>query len=264
MRKSTFHIKKMDCPSEEALIRMKLGELEGIVSLDFDLDQRTLRVYHTGEVKPLSDAIASLGLGGKLFESMVAERLAKSPERDQRAVLKTVLWINLAFFAIEMTAGWLSLSMGLVADSLDMLADAFVYAISLYAVGRSVQVKKRIATTAGAFQVLLAVMGFTEVLRRFFFEVGTPRFGTMIIVSFLALLANAVCLHLLRRSSGRDEAHLKASMIFTSNDILINLGVILAGVLVFLTQSRLPDLLIGSIVFVLVTVGAFRILRLGR
>jgi Co/Zn/Cd efflux system component len=36
------------------------------------------------------------------------------------------------------------------------------------------------------------------------------------------------------------EAHMKASMIFTSNDVIINAGVILAGVLVLLTQSNTP------------------------
>jgi Co/Zn/Cd efflux system component len=34
--------------------------------------------------------------------------------------------------------------MGLVADSLDMLADAFVYGLSLFAVGAAVSRKKRV------------------------------------------------------------------------------------------------------------------------
>lgn len=56
---------------------------------------------------------------------------------------------------------------------------------------------------------------------------------------------------------------MQASMIFTSNEIIINLGVILAGVLVFFTESKLPDLIVGSIVFMIVTRGAIRILKLG-
>jgi len=57
---------------------------------------------------------------------------------------------------------------------------------------------------------------------------------------------------------------MKASMIFTSNDIIINLGVIIAGVLVYVTDTRFPDLLIGTIVFALVLQGALRILKLSR
>jgi len=79
----------------------------------------------------------------------------------------------------------------------------------------------------------------------------------------LALIANSVCLYLLQKSKS-EEAHMKATMIFTSNDIIINTGVILAGILVLLTQSKYPDLIIGSIVFLIVVRGALRILKLGK
>jgi Co/Zn/Cd efflux system component len=86
----------------------------------------------------------------------------------------------------------------------------------------------------------------------------------MIIVSIFALIANGICLYLLQQSKGKEEAHMKASMIFTSNDVIINLGVILAGALVLWLDSNKPDLIIGSIVFALVIQGAFRILKLGK
>ena len=57
---------------------------------------------------------------------------------------------------------------------------------------------------------------------------------------------------------------MKASMIFTSNDVIINLGVIIAGFLVHMLNSNKPDLIIGTIVFILVIQGAYRILKLGR
>ncbi|HPI87403.1 MAG TPA: cation transporter, partial [Bacteroidales bacterium] len=56
--------------------------------------------------------------------------------------------------------------------------------------------------------------------------------------------------------------HMRASMIFTSNDVIINAGVILAGFLVHWLGSGYPDLVIGSVVFVIVARGAFRILKL--
>ena len=57
---------------------------------------------------------------------------------------------------------------------------------------------------------------------------------------------------------------MQASMIFTSTDVIVNLGVIVAGVIVYLTASKLPDLTIGTIVFALVARGAYRILRLSK
>ena len=154
--------------------------------------------------------------------------------------------------------------MGLVADSLDMLADSFVYGISLFAIGGTLIKKKRIAKIAGYFQILLATIGFLEVLRRFFGAEKLPDFSTMIIVSIFALIANGICLYILQKSKSKDEAHMKASMIFTSNDVIINTGVIIAGLLVYWLNSNKPDLIIGTIVFVLVIQGALRILNLSK
>jgi Co/Zn/Cd efflux system component len=154
--------------------------------------------------------------------------------------------------------------MGLVADSLDMLADSFVYGISLLSVGGTLIKKKQIAKLAGYFQITLAIIGFLEVLRRFFGADKLPDFQTMIIVSVFALVANGICLYILQKSKGKEEAHIKASMIFTSNDLIINLGVIIAGFLVNWLSSDKPDLIIGTIVFVLVIQGAFRILKLSK
>ncbi len=154
--------------------------------------------------------------------------------------------------------------MGLVADSLDMLADSFVYGISLFAVGKTLIKKKRIAKLAGYFQIILAIIGFLEILRRFFGNEKLPDFRTMIIVSIFALIANGICLYLMQKSKSKQEAHMKASMIFTSNDVIINLGVIIAGVLVNWLKSGKPDLIIGTIVFVLVIQGTYRILKLSK
>ena len=91
-----------------------------------------------------------------------------------------------------------------------------------------------------------------------------PDYSTMIVVSILALMANSLCLYLLQKSKSKEEAHMKASMIFTSNDVIINLGVIVAGLLVKWLSSSKPDLIIGTIVFILVIQGAFRILKLSK
>lgn len=186
----------------------------------------------------------------------------KSKKVIERKVLWYVLFINFFFFLVEMTTGLISRSMGLVADSLDMLADAFVYGISLYAVGGTVVRKKRVAKTAGYFQLILASLGFIEVIRRFVSLEEPPDFRMMIVVSVFALIGNTVSLYLLQKARSR-EAHMQASMIFTSNDIKINLGVILAGLLVLWLDSNIPDLVVGTIVFALVTRAAFKILKLG-
>ena len=69
------------------------------------------------------------------------------------------------------------------------------------------------------------------------------------------------CLFLL--SSQKEKgAHMKASYICSSTDVMANAGVIIAGVLVSLTHSGIPDLVISTIVAVIVLRGANSILKI--
>ena len=263
MYKSEFTISKMDCPSEENLIRLKLGSFN-VQKLEFDLESRKLLVYHEGTISEIENALHELDLGTKKLSTSETEHVTIDDDtKKQSALLWTVLIINFVFFVIELLTGFVSKSMGLVADSLDMLADSSVYALSLFAVGGSAIRKRKVAKLAGYFQIALAFFGFSEVIRRFIGIEQMPDFKTMIIVSILALAANAICLFLLQKSKS-EEAHMKASMIFTSNDVIINLGVILAGTLVFVLNSSYPDLIVGTVVFILVIRGALRILKLSK
>lgn len=264
MEKTIFEITKMDCPSEESLIRMKLDGISSIANLDFDIPNRKLTIFHSGQIEEIEQSIKALNLGDKKISTEQTEQTDFEENTRQTQLLWIVLGINFVFFIIEMTTGLLSKSMGLVADSLDMLADSFVYGISLFAVGGTLARKKRIANIAGYFQITLAVIGFIEVIRRFFGTEQLPDFSTMIVVSLFALIANSICLYLLLQSKSKEEIHIKTSTIFTSNDIIINLGVITAGVLVTWLNSNKPDLIVGTVVFILVIQGAISILKLGK
>ena len=262
-----YHIAGMDCPSEESMIKMQLTGLDSVIKLEFDLNKRELIVIHTIADPEIENRLRSLNLGAQLIDIKQTDdeqhlMLEIDDQKRQSRILWLVLAINLAFFFIEIVAGFFAGSMGLLADSLDMLADALVYGLSLWAIGTINQRKKKVATLSGYLQLALAFIGFLEVVRRFIGIEEIPDFQTMIIISFLALLANSFCLYLLQKQKS-EEVHMKASMIFTSNDVIINAGVIIAGVLVLLTQSIYPDLIIGSIVFFVVVKGALRILKLG-
>jgi Co/Zn/Cd efflux system component len=178
----------------------------------------------------------------------------------EAGTLRLLLAINALMFAVELVAGWLAQSTGLLADSLDMLADAAVYGLALYAVGRPVSLKLRAAHASGWLQLALALFAFAEVARRAAFG-SEPEPPAMIGVSLVALAANTTCLVLVHRHRHRG-AHMEASFIFSANDVLANLGVIAAGALVAWTGSPLPDLVIGAAIAGLVLRGAVRILRL--
>ncbi len=246
------------------MIRMKLDGLS-FTKLDFDIPKRKLYVYHEGDEQQIAMALNDLNLGSSLLVTEEWKKIADadSDHSNEKKLLWAVLSINFAFFILEMITGFISGSMGLVADSLDMLADTIVYSLSIYAIGNVASKKKRVAKISGYFQLILAIFGFTEVIRRFLGLEVFPSFQMMITISFFALIGNAFCLYLLQKSKSK-EAHMQASMIFTSNDVIVNIGVVIAGVLVYFTHSTYPDLIVGTIVFGLVAKGAFRILKLSK
>lgn len=253
----------MDCPSEENMIRLKLQGLH-FMKLDFDIPNRNLYVYHEGDITSIFNAVNDLKLGASLIGSEESNYTHVGEDHSkEKKLLWTVLLINLSLFILEIIAGFISESMGLVADSLDMLADAMVYGLSLYAVGHLASKKKQIAKMSGYFQMALALFGIIEVIRRFLGIEEVPEFQLMIIISLFALVGNAVSLYLLQKSKSK-EVHMQASVIFTSNDVIVNIGVILAGAIVYFTNSKYPDLIVGSIVFILVAKGAIRILKLSK
>ncbi|WP_394560482.1 cation transporter [Aquipseudomonas alcaligenes] len=265
---SSFSVPKMDCPSEERMIRLALNGLPELNSLSFDLANRQVRAFHEGSAEQIASKLESLGLGATLLGTQPASRESVSANSaseeltasKEASTLKILLGINGAMFVTEMTAGLIAQSAGLVADSLDMFADAAVYGLALYAVGRSVQLQVRAAHLAGFLQIVLALGVLGEVVRRFLYG-SEPESMLMLGVGLVALVANVSCLLLIygHREGG---AHMKASWIFSANDVLANIGVIAAGALVAWTGSPYPDLVIGTVVGLFVLNGARRILAL--
>lgn len=255
----------MDCPSEEQLIRMKLADHATIKELEFDIANRQLAVVHSGSYELIFQQLDTLKLDTQVMNSAPIDSFHQKTINTigEKRLLWQVLGINFFFFVLELTTGFISNSMGLVADSLDMLADSFVYGMALFAVGSTMARKKSIAKWAGYLQLLLAVAGLVEVIRRFTAAEALPSFQTMIGISFLALIGNSLSLYLLQKSKSKD-AHMQASMIFTSNDVIVNLGVILAGGLVYFSGSGYPDLIVGAVVFLIVVRGAYKILKLSK
>lgn len=253
----------MDCPSEEQLIRMKLEEISGINDLRFDISQRILEVTHVNDASGILEALHKLNLGSSLLktETVTDFNSDENADKQDRPLLWKVLYINAFFFILEGITGLYYRSVGLLSDGLDMLADCFVYGIAVWAIGKRKLLQKKLAHLSGYFQLALAGIGIAEVARRVFFADVMPDFSAMIVVSFMALIGNTWSLILLQRSTSK-APHIKASLIFTSNDILANIGVIVAAGAVHWTDSKYPDLIIGSIVFYLVTLGAIRILKL--
>lgn len=177
----------------------------------------------------------------------------------ERITLSTLLAINGIMFAAEAIVGWWAESIALLADSLDMLADASVYGLALYAVGRSRRLQASAAKASGVLQVALGLGVLIEVVRRLLFG-SDPVSLLMIGMGAIALCANLICLILIakHRESG---IHMRASWIFSANDVMANVGVVISGGLVMALGNRYPDLVIGTVVSCIVVRGGLQILR---
>jgi len=178
-------------------------------------------------------------------------------DAKQKHVLYWLLGINAVMFCVEITVGLYANSTALIADSMDMLADAIVYGIALYAVSRSLKHKANAALISGYFQLTLGILVIFDIVRRL--GEGEPHSWFMIGFGFVALIANVICLVLIRMQSN-GEVHMRASWIFSANDVIANLGVIAAGVLVMLLDSRWPEIVIGSVIATLILRGAYLII----
>lgn len=180
-------------------------------------------------------------------------------DAEQKVVLYWLLAINAGMFFVEMSVGILADSTALIADSLDMLADAVVYGIGIYAVGKTIIHKANAARVSGYLQLVLGLLILIDIVRRA--ALGSePVSSLMIGMGYVALIANVICLIIIRKQKS-GEVHMRASWIFSANDVIANMGVILAGGMVYLFDTRWPDLVIGFIVSVIVLRGAVVILK---
>ena len=178
---------------------------------------------------------------------------------QERRVLRIALGLNAAMAVIGGFAGWIAQSTGLLADALDMLSDATAYAIALLAIGRSALFKVRAATLSGGLLLVLGIGVLVEVGRRVIYG-AEPLSEWMIGTAILSLVVNLVVMRMLApMRSG--EVHLRATWLFTRADVVANLGVILAGVLVLWLAVPYPDFVIGALIGLYVIKEAIEILR---
>ena len=180
----------------------------------------------------------------------------------ERRTLVIVLLLNAGMFVAEFSAGLLAGSTALLADSLDMLADAMVYALGLFALGRAAHWRARAALTSGMFQLALGLGVGVEAGVKLFVD-GLPDTATMGVFGVIALLVNSICFLLLSRYRDGD-INLRATWICSRNDMLGNVGVLVAAGLVGWLGSMWPDIAIGLLIAAVVVRSAVRVVREAR
>ena len=177
----------------------------------------------------------------------------------QRRILHVVLWINAVMFVVEFLAGVAGHSTALLSDSADMLGDALVYGVSLYAIARGPMWQTRAALLKGAIMAAFAAGIVVEVLLKLARGV-TPSADVMSGIGLLALAANAVVLAFLWRRRA-DDLNMRSVWLCSRNDVIANVAVLLAAAGVGLTGSPWPDIIVGLAIAGLFATSAVGVIR---
>lgn len=184
-------------------------------------------------------------------------------QAGQCRTLRVALALNATMFIVGIAAGIAGQSSGLIADALDMLADASAYAIALMAIERSGLFKASAANLSGTILLILGAGVMLDAGRRGIFG-SSPQSIVMIAVAMVSLFVNSTVLYLLSKQQDKKEVHLRATYIFTRADVVANLAVILSGVILLVTKFRYVDLAVGCAIGVYVIREALEILGEAR
>lgn len=177
-----------------------------------------------------------------------------------RRALWTVVVLNIGFGVIEIVGGFLARSQALKADALDFLGDGSITLIGLLALGWAAHVRARVALLQGVFLLALGVGVIGMAIWRAMNAIP-PEAELMGGLGVVALIVNVVsALALVRFRKGGDAAA-RAIWLFSRNDALANVAVIMAAGLVAWLRSAWPDLIVAGIIAALFLNSAWDIIR---
>ena len=271
-----YHVTGMDCASCAAKIEGAARKVEGVGEVKVSIASQimTLNVDDPQTRLPaIEQAVTSLGYQlDRIGQPKVAG--AETDEDDDKIpdlshvtpAYKRALWIvvllNVGYGVIEIFGSFLSGSQALQADALDFVGDGLVSFLGLIAVGWGLAARAKAALLQGVFLGLLGLGVIGSTLYRVFVEhePETLLMGGFAVVAFIVNVAAALVLLPHRKG----DANMRAVWLFSRNDAIGNLAVVVAAVLVWALSSSWPDLLVAFAVAGLFLQSAWSIIRDAR
>jgi Co/Zn/Cd efflux system component len=176
-----------------------------------------------------------------------------------RLILWVVLLINLTMFMIEAISGLSSGSQSLLADSLDFFSDTANYAISIYVLSKTILIRAKASLIKGYSMGLLGIWVLSSTIYKAFFA-SIPKAEVIGIIGAIALAANVFSAFLLYKYR-KGDSNRASVWICSRNDAIANVAVIFAGIGVWITNTKWPDLAVAFIIVALALSGSFRIIK---
>jgi len=183
-------------------------------------------------------------------DNCCAFNLENTENKNLKTVLILVFLINFGMFFVEIISGFMAHSNSLLADSLDMLGDSFIYGITIAVMSKHPSVRAKGSLAKGIIMLLLGAFVVAESIFKIINPV-VPIAETITVIGFVALLANTASFILLFRHRSKD-LNVRSSWLCSRNDMLANIGVIAAGFLVAQFNSMWPDIAVGFVMAIVV------------
>jgi Co/Zn/Cd efflux system component len=183
----------------------------------------------------------------------------KDVEKSSKLALWWAFGINLTMFFVEQIYGWIGESRALLGDSVDMLGDSGFYLITILAIGKTPLFGARAAYLKGISMAFFTLLAITSGGYRFF-NPQMPDANIIGVVGALALCANVICAAILMKFRDRN-INMRSVWLCTRNDVIANLGVLIAAVGVYFTNSSWPDLVIGIVIGLIILKSSLQILK---
>lgn len=169
------------------------------------------------------------------------------------------LVINALMFLAEFGAGLAAHSSALQAEAVDMLGDALVYGLSLFALGRGRRWEAGAALAKGGLILLFFVVIVVDIALKLLHGVP-PSTRLMLIFGSLALVANLTCLALLWRFRNLN-VNMSSTFECSRNDVMANAGVLVAAGAVMVLGAGWPDIVVGLVIAAVFLSSAVRVIR---
>ena len=269
-----YRVIGMDCAHDAAEIEAAARRVSGVAEVKVSV--ATHRMTATVSEPAVQEHVERVvfDIGYRL--ERLAERASVGEPSDSDDVASTprgvspgyrrALWIvvllNVGYGVVEAVGGFLSGSQSLRADALDFVGDGLISFLGLLALRWSLKARARTALLQGLFLAALGVGVLASTAYRMIVQ-QQPEAELMGVFAGGALLVNlAAAAVLLPHRTG--DANVRAIWLFSRNDALGNLAVVVAAGLVAWTGSPWPDLVVAVAIAALFLQSAWAIVRDAR
>jgi Co/Zn/Cd efflux system component/copper chaperone CopZ len=247
-----YRVTGMDCSACATKMEGAARKVRGVEEVRVSIASQEMTLRLKGEATPLPELERTITeLGYRLTRLEEQGHGEEVPDLSHvTPAYKRALWIvillNAGYGLVEIVGGFLAGSQSVKADALDFIGDGLISLLGLIAIGWGLAARATAALLQGIFLGVLGVgvLGMTA-YRVFFLQ--QPEAQLMGIFGAVGLAVNiAAAAALLPHRHG--DANVRAIWLFSRNDAIGNVAVVIAAALVAWTQTPWPDLLVAVVI----------------